>query len=247
MRVAVAGGTGVAGRRTVEALSRAGHDPVVVTRSAGVDLTTGMGLDAALDGVEAVVDASNVVTLDRRRSSHFFSTVTRRLLEAGKRASVRHHVVLSIVGIDRVDFGYYEGKRRQEQLVRDGEVPFTILRATQFHEFADQLLERSRGPVALLPRMRVQPVAAADVGNRLAELAVGEPLGDAPELAGPEVHAVVEMARQVASRRGRPRRVLGVPVPGGAGRAMASGALLPQGEATLAATTFDAWLLRGDG
>jgi uncharacterized protein YbjT (DUF2867 family) len=247
MRVAVAGGTGVAGSRAVEALSRAGHEPVVVTRSAGVDLTQGMGLDAALDGVEAVVDASNVVTLDRRRSSQFFTTTTRHLLEAGARAGVRHHVVLSIVGIDRVDFGYYEGKRRQEQLVRDAEVPFTILRATQFHEFADQLLARTRGPVAFLPRMRVQPVAAADVGNRLAELAVGEPLGDAPELAGPEVHEVVEMARQVASRRGRPRRVLGVPVPGAAGRAMARGALLPMGETTLTTTTFAEWLSRADG
>jgi uncharacterized protein YbjT (DUF2867 family) len=242
MRVAVAGGTGVAGSHTVEALSRAGHDPVVLTRSTGVDLVTGIGLEAALDGVEAVVDASNVTTLSRRRSTEFFTTATRHLLEAGRRASVRHHVVLSIVGIDRVDFGYYEGKRRQEALVRDAGVPFTILRATQFHEFPGQLLARIRGPVAVVPRMLVQPVAASEVGGRLAELAVAPPLGDAPELAGPEVHRVEDMARQVAARRGRPRRVLSVPVPGAVGRGMAGGALLPQGEATLGSVTFTEWL-----
>jgi uncharacterized protein YbjT (DUF2867 family) len=246
MRIAVAGGTGVAGSRTVQALSRAGHEPVVLSRSTGVDLTRGMGLEEALAGVEVVVDASNVVTLGRRRSSQFFTAVTRHLLDAGARAGVRHHVVLSIVGIDRVDSGYYEGKRRQEQLVRDAEVPSTILRATQFHEFADQLLARGRGPAAFLPRMRVQPVAAVDVGNRLAELAGGDPLGDAPELAGPEVLELVDMGRQVARRRGRPRWVLGIPVPGSVGRAMAGGALLPRGEATLAATTFAEWLAGAD-
>jgi uncharacterized protein YbjT (DUF2867 family) len=242
MRVAVAGGTGVVGSHAVAALKQVGHETVVLARSTGVDLRTGDGLDAALEGVETVVDCSNVTTLSRRTSAEFFTTATRHLLEAGERAGVRHHVVLSIVGIDDVDFGYYEGKRRQEELVRSGSLPFTVLRATQFHEFPGQLLERGRGPVGVIPRMLVQPVAAAEVGERLAEIAAGPALGAAPEMAGPEVHELVPLARQVAERRGSPRRVVGVPVPGKVGKAMAGGGLLPRGEPTLGKVTFAEWL-----
>ena len=242
MRVAVAGGTGVVGHHAVEALRQGGHEPVVLARSTGIDLRTGAGLDGALAGVETVVDCSNVATLSRSTSAEFFTTATRHLLDAGHRVGVRHHVVLSIVGIDDVDFGYYEGKRRQEELVRGGPIPFTVLRATQFHEFPGQLLERSRGPVGVVPRMLVQPVAAAEVGARLAEIAAGPALGAAPEMAGPEVHELVPLARRVAERRGSPRRVVGVPVPGKVGRAMAGGGLLPRGEPTLGRVTFEEWL-----
>ena len=106
MRVAVAGGTGVVGRRVVDALSARGHEVIVLARSRGVDVTTGAGLDAALAGVDAVVDTTNVVTTSRRRSVAFFGAATSSLLAAGERAGVGHHVALSIVGIDRVDFGY---------------------------------------------------------------------------------------------------------------------------------------------
>lgn len=242
MRVAVAGGTGVVGAHTVEALTHAGHEPVVLARSRGVDLTTGAGLDGALAGVDAVIDVSNRPTLNRRKALEFFTTATARLLEAGARVSVRHHVVLSIVGVDRVDTGYYAGKVRQEELVRNGPVPFTVLRATQFHEFAEQMLARGRGPVGLVPRMRVQPVAAAEVGEQLARVATGPATGSTVEMAGPEVHELVRLARRVAARDGRPRLVLPVPVPGAAGRAMATGALLPTGPATLGTVTFDDWL-----
>ncbi|MBD8868584.1 SDR family oxidoreductase [Nocardioides donggukensis] len=246
MRIAVAGGTGVAGRHTVRALADAGHDVVVLARSHGVDLADGQGLDAALARVEVVVDTSNVPTLNRRAAVDFFTEVTSRLLAAETRHAVRHHVVLSIVGVDRVDTGYYAGKRKQEELVRTGDVPWSILRATQFHEFPGQLLDRGPSSVALLPRMRIQPVAAREVGEDLARIATGPPLGAAPELAGPEVHELVDLARQLAARRGRPRRVVGVPVPGRAGRAMASGALLPSGPATRGIQTYAEWLADAD-
>lgn len=242
MRVAVAGGTGVVGRHVVAALRHTGHETVVLARATGVDLRTGDGLDAALAGVEVVVDCSNVATLSRSRSAEFFTAATRHLLEAGDRAGVRHHVVLSIVGIDDVDFGYYEGKRRQEQLVRGGSLPFTVLRATQFYEFPGQILAQGRGPVGVVPKMLVQPVAAAEVGARLAELAAGPALGTAPEMAGPDVHELVPLARRVAERRGSPRRVVGLAMPGKVGRAMAGGGLLPRGEPTLGRVTFEEWL-----
>jgi uncharacterized protein YbjT (DUF2867 family) len=259
MRVAVAGGTGVVGAHTVQALARNGHEPVVLSRSRGVDVTTGSGLDQALTGVGAVVDVTNVSAFTRRASVAFFDDGTRHLLDAGERAGVRHHVALSIVGVDRVDSGYYAGKRRQEELVRSGPLPWTVLRATQFHEFAGQLLARVRGPLGLVPRMRVQPVAAAEVGARLAALATAPPGGLAPELAGPEVHELVDLARRVAARTGRRRWVVAVRVPGSAGRAMAAGALLPTGAAvpdgeapttsgpvTLGTVTFDEWLAAAD-
>src|SRR4029077_10240773 len=115
----------------------------------------------------------------------FFGVGTTNLLRAGERAGVRRHVLVSIVGADRVDLGYYLGKRRQEALALGSGRPVSILRSTQFHEFAGQLLDRSRGPVAVIPRMRIQPVAAHEVASALAALVRG-PLGLAPELAGPE-------------------------------------------------------------
>ena len=240
-RVAVAGGTGVVGRHVVDVLREHGHQPIVLSRRDGVDVRTGAGLPAALDGVDAVVDVSNVVTLRRSVAERFFSDVSRTLLDAGRQAGARHHVALSIVGIDDVDIGYYAGKRAQERVVLAGDRT-SVLRATQFHEFAEQVVERAAGPVRLVPRMRVQPVAAREVAEALVDLALGDPVGRAPDLGGPEPHDLVDLARRVVAARGSRRRVAPLPVPGAAGRAMASGALLPGPGARQGRTTFDRWL-----
>lgn len=241
-RVAVAGGTGLVGRYVVAALAAAGLEPVVLARSRGVDLTTGAGLDDALTDVATVVDVSNVPTARRREAIDFFTTATGRLLASGERAGVRHHVVLSIVGVDRVDRGYYAGKRAQEELALAGPVPATVLRATQFHEFPGQILSRTHGPVAWVPQARIQPIAAREVAQALAELALGEAVGRAPDLAGPEEHDLVDLARRLLRARGPRRVVLPVRPPGAAGRAMARGALLPTGPGPRGTQTFDAWL-----
>lgn len=166
MRVAVGGGTGLVGRYVVSTLADSGHQPVVLARSRGLDLTTGTGLDVALLGVAAVIDVSNLTSSKRRESVAFFAAGTEHLLAAGDRAGVRRHVALSIVGIDRVDFGYYEDKRRQEDLVLAAPMSSIVLRATQFHEFVGQLLQRSRGPFAVVPRMLMQPIAASGSSPR---------------------------------------------------------------------------------
>ncbi len=168
-KIAVAGGTGWVGRRVVESVRALGAEPVVIARSTGVDLTTGTGLEEALAGVDAVIDVSNIVTQSRRRATEFFEASTRHLLRAEERRGVGHHVLLSIVGIDRVGLGYYQAKLAQEEFVRHSEVPWTILRATQFHEFAAQML--GDGPVALIPSMLSQPVAAQEVADELVRLA----------------------------------------------------------------------------
>lgn len=242
MRIAVAGGTGLVGGHVVEALTRSGHAPVVLARARGVDLVTGAGLDEAVAGVDAVIDVSNVATMARGRAVGFFEAATTNLVDAARRAGVEHLVVLSIVGVDRVGLGYYEAKLRQEGLALRGAVPARVLRATQFHEFAGQLLARVPGPVAFLPRQLIRPVAAADVAEELVRLTTTQPHGRVSEIAGPEEHQLVDLARRVVRATGRRRPVVGVRVPGQAGRAMVSGALLPGDDARIADTTFDAWI-----
>ena len=242
MRIAVAGGTGVVGRHVVTALHRAGHDPVVLARSTGVDLSTGDGLQHALQGAVAVIDVSNIATTNANRSRAFFQAATGHLLAAGGRAGIAHHVALSIVGVDRVPAGYYAGKLVQERIVQRGATPWTVLRATQFHEFAGQILARTPGPVAVVPQMRTRPVAASEVASVLVELATGSAQGLAPELAGPQERELVELCRQVLRSQGSHRRVLPVRLPGRTGRAMREGALLPTVPGPRGHVRFSDWL-----
>ncbi|WP_405984358.1 SDR family oxidoreductase [Streptomyces sp. NBC_00872] len=244
MRVAVAGGTGLVGRHVVEELSAAGHEPVVLSRARGVDLVSGAGLDAAMAGVEAVVDVSNVTTMNARKAISFFEAVGGNLLDAGARAGVRHHVALSIVGIDRVGHGYYQGKLRQEERVKSGRVPWTVLRATQFHEFAQQTVDQFPRPLAVVPRMNTQPIAAREVAQHLVGLVLGPPQGMAPELAGPRVEQLVDMVRRLLRAQRRRRLLLPVKFPGAAGAAMAGDGQLPTGPGPRGAQTFDDWLAR---
>lgn len=239
MRIAVAGGTGMTGRLVVEALRARGHAPAVLSRGQGVDLLSGSGLDAALAGVEAVIDVSNVTTLRRSVSVGFFDKAGRHLVRAAERAGVRHLVTLSIVGVDRVKNPYYAGKLRQEEIVRGGAVPWTILRATQFHDFAGQVLSGVPGPVAVVPTARVQPVAVREVAEALADLTPEAPQAMAPELAGPQVESLVDMARRlIAAGGGRRRPVLPLYFPGGT----SSGRLLPTGPGPRGTQTFADWL-----
>ncbi|MGH3836473.1 MAG: SDR family oxidoreductase [Pseudonocardiaceae bacterium] len=244
MRVAVVGGTGLVGRHTVEALRHAGHDAVVVARSTGTDVVTGAGLDAALAGVEAVIDVTNTAAQDAAAAREFFATSTGHLLAAEARAGVGHHVVLSIVGVDRVEGNaHFAGKRRQEELAQTGPIAVTIVRATQFHEFAAMVVGWTRrGDVATVPPLLVQPVAASDVGEILAEVATRTPHGGTPELAGPETQDLVDMARRTLAARGQSVRLVPSWRAGPFGVEMAGEVLLPGPRARLAPTTFDAWL-----
>ncbi|CAB4703142.1 MAG: NAD(P)H-binding protein [Actinobacteria bacterium] len=243
MRIAVAGGTGVVGRHVVSEARARGHEVVVLARSAGVDLTTGAGLVDLLDGVDAVVDVTGTSAQRRADAEAFFGGVSRRLLEAEASCGVGHHVALSIVGIDDVPSGYYAGKRLQEQVVADGQVPWTVLRATQFHEFAEQALGFARvGPLSFVLRMLSQPVAAAEVGAHLVELAEAAPAGRVPDLAGPQRLQMVDLARRVSRARGLGRHVVPVRLPGAAARAMRDGTLCPTTDGPRGTVTFDEWL-----
>ena len=192
MRIAVAGGTGRAGAEAVASARARGHEPVVLARSAGVDLVTGEGVAAALVGTDAIIDASGVPDGDDPRAFH--EAVTRTLLTEGRKAGVRHIVVLSIVGCDRAaSYPLYGAKAAQEQETAEGGIPFTIARATQFHEFARMVWDFGhKGPLNFAPRARTQPVAVAEVGARLVELAEAEPVGGrAADFGGPREESLV--------------------------------------------------------
>lgn len=243
MKVAVAGGTGLLGRLVVQALSEMGDQPIVLARSHGVDLTTGRGVAAALVGCDAVVDATNITAIRRRTAVRFFESVTRHLLGEAQGAGVVHVVTVSIVGVDSVDYGYFLGKRRQEQLLATGLVPWTLLRATQFHEFAGQVVARGGlGPVVAVPEMLSQPVAAAEAARCLARLVHDGPQGVAFPIAGPQRLAMADMVRGYLRATGQRRIVVPFRFPGRVGAAMATAGLVPDEPFQRGETTFDAYL-----
>lgn len=250
MRIAVAGGTGTVGRHVVEVARARAHEVAVLTRREGVDVATGAGLDAALDGVDAVVDVLNVSATSAAEVSAFFQAATGNLLAAAARAGVGNSVVLSIVGIDRQPdgggYGYYAGKVAQERAVEASRAPWTILRATQFHEFAQLMYARATiGPVHVAPKARVQPVAAREVAERLVDLAVGPALGRARDLAGPREEDLARMVQRYATATGH-RAPVALALPGALGRLMRSGAMLPDADADLATQTFAEWVAEWD-
>lgn len=247
MRIAVAGATGNIGARTASFLERDGHEVVRMSRSLGIDLLTGDGLDAALDGVHAVVDAISSPPISADETREYFATTTGNLLAAENRMGVRHHVLLSIVGISRMSGGtaHYAGKRQQERLVEQGTVPWTIVPATQFHDFAALAAGwTERDGVAVIAPLLVQPIAPDDIAAVLAEIASGEPQGRYIDVAGPETQDLVDMARRTYAVHGRTVKL----VPSWAGPldlSMAGNVLLPAENCRIAPTTFDQWLAAG--
>ncbi|HUD69315.1 MAG TPA: NAD(P)H-binding protein [Acidimicrobiales bacterium] len=251
MRVAVLGGTGVLGRHVVQEARARGFDVVSLSRGSGVDLVTGDGLAPALHGADAAIDVTNVMTVRGGPAVRFFESTARNLQSAATREGVAHLVVVSIVGVDRMGrFGYYGAKVTQERLHLDGPVDATILRATQFHEFPGQILSRSTfGPVAVVPALWVQTVAARSVAAALIDAAASGPFrGRLPDVAGPApAKDLPALARAVLERTGRRSSVLPVPVPGAMGRAVRAGALLPAADGLLVGPTFEEWLAGPDG
>lgn len=242
MKIAVAGGAGLAGKFVVTAAEQRGHDVVAISRRNGIDLVSGEGLVEALIGVDVVIDVTNKTTLSARAARKFFSAVTGNLLSAEAQTGVTHHVALSIVGIDEIDDGYYAGKLAQERTIQLGTTPYTIARSSQFHEFVTQQLQSMPGPIALLPKFLMRPVAGREVGQHLVDIAEGKPLKRATDLVGPRNEVLADLARRQIAFDGLRKLVLEFPLPGVFGRGMASGDLQGNGETTVGETTFATWL-----
>ena len=196
MKLTVIGGTGLIGSQVVQKLTAAGHQAVPAALSTGLDLITGQGLDPALEGAEVVVNLANSPTFDEA-SLGFFRTSMNNLLAAGERAGVRHQVILSIVGVDQVpQLDYYRAKTLQEDLLRQGPTPYSIVRVTQFFEFMTTLMtETSDDATVRLPATRLQPIAAADVADAVVEVCTGTPLQGIRNFAGPDVFPLDEIGR----------------------------------------------------
>jgi uncharacterized protein YbjT (DUF2867 family) len=243
MRIAIAGGTGTVGRHVVDAVRAAGHEPVVLSRSMGVDLLSGDGLTAALAGAASVIDVSSTNTTSTKGSVDFFGTVTRNLLAAERTAGVAHHVAISVIGAAKVPANYYAGKALQEQLLTAMPDGWSLLRVAQFHEFAAQIVQHGKiGPLQLVPTMRSQPIAATEVAAELTAIASGDPRGLEPDLAGPQEERMSNMVRRYLTATRQSRAVLEIPIPGIWGRGMRDGSLLPAPGARLGRQTFAEWL-----
>lgn len=209
MKFAVVGGTGLIGSRVVENLNAAGHQAVPHSLSTGVDILTGQGLDAAAAGVDAVINLTNSPTFDDA-SLAFFQTSMDNLLAASEKGGVRHFVILSIVGVDQVpDLDYYRAKVLQENILKAGPIPYSIVRATQFMEFMDATLAMTTdGDTVRLPRTPIQPIAAADVSSTVAEVAAGSPLNGVLNVAGPDVYPLDELGRLTLTAKSDGRSVV---------------------------------------
>lgn len=244
MKIAIAGGTGTVGRHVVSAVESAGYSPLILSRRTGVDVVTGQGLADAMSGVGAVIDVSSTASMRTSAAVAFFTRATKNLLEAGRLVGSANHVALSIIGALAVDGQYYAGKAAQERLLMAQTGGYTLLRTTQFHEFASQLQGRlGFGPVQFVPRMRSQPISTAEVAAELVKLAVAAPQGVVPDLAGPREERMAQLVRaQLAHDARRPKRVIEISLPGPMGRAMSDGSLLPGPEARLGTLTFADWL-----
>ncbi len=243
MRIVVAGGTGVVGREIVAAARARGHEAAGMSRSTGADLQTGEGVAAALRDAEVVIDAVSVATMDAEASTRFFRRSAETLIGAARHNGVRHVVALSIVGVDRNPHGYYAGKVAQEEAYRAGDAPFTIVRATQFHEFAGQVAQQARfGPLQLAPRARVQPIAARAVAEHLVTVAEGAAVGRGNDIAGPREEELSEMIRAWRRHRGERRPVIAVSLPGAQMRGMRRGLALPDANAQVLGPSFAEWL-----
>jgi uncharacterized protein YbjT (DUF2867 family) len=221
--VLVTGGTGTVGRIVVDHLTTAGQDVRILSRGRRPsqrtdvqhfvgDVQTGDGLDAALDGVDTIVHCVYP---------------TEHLIPAAKRAGSPHLVYVSIVGIDRVPFGLYRKMLANERVIAESGLPWTVMRATQFHDLIAFILRMlAKPPVMALPSgLRFQPVDVRDVGERLARLALGEPVGRAPDFGGPQVRALDDLARSYLAIVGKRRLIVPIGLPGKVFGAVRAGAL----------------------
>jgi uncharacterized protein YbjT (DUF2867 family) len=238
----------VVGKHIVEACRQARHDVSVLSRRTGTDLTSSTDLERALDRVEVIVDASNTPSQSRAKASAFFTTVTGNLQRAGASAGVNRLITISIVNIDKVGGNpYYKAKLAQEAAALAGPLPVNIVRATQFHEFPVQVMQRFHlGRLAFMPHIKVQTVAARAVGEVVADVVLHPPAETTTDVAGPQVRDLCDLARAAAARLGRGNQIVGVPVPGRTGRSLRSGVLTPSGEARIGGPTFEEWLAGDD-
>jgi uncharacterized protein YbjT (DUF2867 family) len=210
MRIVVIGGTGALGSKVVGTLRDRGHDTVAASRSTGVNALTGEGLADALTGADAVVDVSNAPSFDAGPATEFFTTSTKNLVAAAKVAGVGHYIAVSIVGCDQLpESGYMGAKVAQEKLVDQAEIPYTIVRATQFVEFTDTITASlTVGDEVRVPDALIQPISTRALADELARVAEAQPIDGIDNVGGPDKITFEQMARDVLAKQGDSKTVV---------------------------------------
>jgi uncharacterized protein YbjT (DUF2867 family) len=244
MKIAVLGGTGLIGSQVVQLLTAVGHQAVPHSPSTGLDLITGAGLDDALADADVVVNLTNSPTFDDASIDWFRTSMTAMLAAAGK-AGVGHAVVLSITGAEQVpDLDYYRAKVLQEDLLKAGPVPYSVVRVTQFFEFVKAVLSWTSDETTVrLPSTRVQPMASAEVAQAVADVAAGPPLNGTRSYAGPEVFTLDELGRVALAEAGDHRTVV-TDDTAGMFAAAKGDALIAKDDTVIVKTTYREWLAR---
>jgi uncharacterized protein YbjT (DUF2867 family) len=244
MKVLIAGATGTIGTRLAALLSDR-YEIIAASRSSGVDTVSGNGLDAALHGVQVVIDVTNVRTRDPDEVLRFFESSARNLTRRGREAGVRHHIVLSVVGADRMDSAYMRGKVAQERAVVESGVPFSILRATQFFEFVAGFADLFAGGDGVrVPDANMQPIASEDVAAAVASVAERSPANGILDVGGPEVMSIQDAVSRILQSRGDRRRVTAAREVTYFGASIDRDTLVPGPEAVRGRLSLNDWLNR---
>jgi uncharacterized protein YbjT (DUF2867 family)/nitrite reductase/ring-hydroxylating ferredoxin subunit len=246
MTIVVVGGSGLIGSRLVTMLTRDGHEVVAVSRRSGVDVVTGEGLGEALKGASVVVDVTNSPSFEDAAVMKFFKTSTHNLLTCEAAARVGHHLVLSVVGTGRLlQSGYLRAKLAQEKLIKDSSIPYSIIRATQFFEFLNQIADAAtHGNTVRVPPALIQPIAADDVARAVSKIATGTPLNSTVEIGGPERFHLDGLIQRVLGARNDSREVIADPHARYFGAELDERALVPGDETEIGEIRFDEWLGR---
>jgi len=245
MKILVIGGTGLIGSKTAVILRHGGHEVVAASPKTGVNSITGEGLKEAMAGTQVVIDLANSPSFEDTAVLEFFKTSGRNLHAAEAATGVRHHVALSIVGIDRTDNGYFRAKVAQEKLIATSRIPYTIIRSTQFLEFLGGIADSSAdGNIVRISPSLFQPIAADDVAALVADLALAAPRNGIVEIAGPERAPFNEIVARYLKAVGDPRKVVSDAEARYFGGRVEERSLVPLGEARLGRIGFDEWLRR---
>ncbi|WKG05103.1 SDR family oxidoreductase [Mycolicibacterium sp. HK-90] len=242
-KVVVIGGSGLIGSKLVHKLGQHGHQAVAAAPSTGVDTVTGAGLTDALRDADTVVDVSNPPAFEDGPAWDYFTTSTGNLLTAEEAAGIRHHVLLSVVGADRLPTsGYFRAKAMQEQLVRESAVQHSIVRSTQFFELVARMAGTADDETVRISPALTQPIAADDVATALGQTAIGRPSNRIHEIAGPDRYPMDELVRMYCTAHGDTRQVVADPRARYFGAVLEEPSLLPGRRATLFSTSFAGWL-----
>jgi uncharacterized protein YbjT (DUF2867 family) len=248
MKIVVIGGTGLIGSKAVAILRQRGHEVVAASPKSGINTITGEGLKAAIAGAQVVIDLANSPSFEDKAVLEFFETSGRNLLPAEVAAGVRHHVALSIVGIDRTDNGYFRAKVAQEKLIETSRIPYTIIRSTQFLEFLGAIADSSAdGNIVRISPALFQPIAADDVAAIVADVALATPRNGIVEIAGPERAPFNQFVARYLKAVGDSRKVVSDLEALYFGGRVEERSLVPLGEARLGRIGLDEWLRRSGG